>query len=114
MPFATASAAPGPASLRQPQPGSPGNDRMTSMQLFTEEGSADLVNARIGPDTDPRLREIMEIFVAHIHAAVKESRLTDAEWARGIEFLKSVGQFCSEWRSEGGRGGKEGVRTGRS
>src|SRR3546814_5738996 len=42
----------------------------------------------------------MEIFVAHIHSAVKESRLTDAEWARGIEFLKSVGQFCSEWRDE--------------
>jgi catechol 1,2-dioxygenase len=73
---------------------------MTPMQLFTTEGSVDLVNARMGPDTDPRLREIMEIFVAHIHAAVKESRLTSAEWARGIEFLTSVGQSCNEWRQE--------------
>lgn len=69
-------------------------------RYFDADRSADVVNARMGPDMDPRLREIMSAFVRHIHAAVKEVSLTSEEWFAGIKFLTEVGHSCSDWRQE--------------
>lgn len=69
-------------------------------QFFTEEDSADAVNARIGPDVNPRLREVMTSLVKHLHAFTKDVRLTQREWEIAIDFLTRTGQICSEERQE--------------
>lgn len=67
---------------------------------FTEEGSTEAVNARMGEDVDPRLAEIMACLVRHLHAFAKEIRLTQAEWGCGIDFLTRTGRICSGERQE--------------
>jgi hydroxyquinol 1,2-dioxygenase len=67
---------------------------------FEEETSVEVVNARMGVDIDPRLREIMGVIVKHLHAAVKEIEPTHEEWLKAIQFLTEVGQTCTEWRQE--------------
>lgn len=67
---------------------------------FTEEGSVEAVNARMGVDIDPRLREVMACLVKHIHAFAKEVHLTQREWEYGIDFLTRTGQICSDERQE--------------
>jgi catechol 1,2-dioxygenase len=71
-----------------------------NLAFFDAARSADVVNARMGPDISPRLREVMTIVVNHLHAAVKEAQLTSEEWMAGIEFLTATGQMCSDWRQE--------------
>jgi catechol 1,2-dioxygenase len=68
--------------------------------LFTEEGSAEAVNARIGPSTGPRLRTVMEAAVRHLHSFVKEVEPTHDEWETAIEFLSETGRMCTDWRQE--------------
>lgn len=67
---------------------------------FTESGSADAVNARIGPDINPRLAGIMTSLVRHLHAFIKDVQLTQEEWEVAIEFLTRTGQICSGERQE--------------
>ena len=67
---------------------------------FAAETSAEVVIARIGADVDPRFREIMTAVIRHLHALVKEVRLTDDEWMAAIQFLTKTGQMCSDWRQE--------------
>jgi catechol 1,2-dioxygenase len=67
---------------------------------FEEQTSAEVVNARMGPDVDPRLREVMGAIVRHLHAAVKEIEPTHEEWLAAIKFLTETGQMCTEWRQE--------------
>ncbi|RIX98706.1 6-chlorohydroxyquinol-1,2-dioxygenase [Aureimonas flava] len=67
---------------------------------FTEEGSAEAVNARILPEADPRLRRVMESLVKHLHAFVKDVELTESEWEYAIDFLTRTGQICSDSRQE--------------
>ena len=68
--------------------------------LFSEEHSAEVVNARMGENADPRLREIVGALVRHLHAAVKEVEPTQEEWLAAIDFLTRTGQMCSAWRQE--------------
>lgn len=49
---------------------------------------------------DPRLREIILTIIRHVHAAASEMNLTFDEWMQGMEFLKNVGQTCTEDRQE--------------
>ena len=49
---------------------------------------------------DPRLREIMEAAVRHLHAFAREVSLTPAEWLTGIRFLTEVGHACTPVRQE--------------
>lgn len=67
---------------------------------FTEEASVDVVNARMGQDIDPRLKEVMATLVKHLHAAVKEIEPTHEEWLTAIKFLTDVGHMCTDWRQE--------------
>ncbi|MBW6419657.1 dioxygenase [Celeribacter sp. PS-C1] len=67
---------------------------------FTEEGSVEAVNARMGSDIDPRLKIVMGALVKHLHAFAKEVELTQKEWDFGIDFLTQTGQICSPERQE--------------
>lgn len=67
---------------------------------FTEEGSVEAVNARLGGDINPRLAEIMACLVHHLHAFAKDIQLTQDEWQVAIRFLTETGQICSGERQE--------------
>lgn len=60
---------------------------------------ADVVRSFDG-SPDPRLREIVEAAVRHLHAFVSEVGLSREEWRRGIDFLTAVGHMSSESRQE--------------
>jgi protocatechuate 3,4-dioxygenase beta subunit len=49
---------------------------------------------------NPRLKEIMDAAVRHMHAFAREVNLTPEEWLTGIQFLTAVGQACTPLRQE--------------
>ncbi|HLI42683.1 MAG TPA: dioxygenase [Streptosporangiaceae bacterium] len=49
---------------------------------------------------DPRLRELLSALVVHLHAFVRETGLTVAEWQAAIDFLTATGRTCDEERQE--------------
>ena len=49
---------------------------------------------------NPRLKQIMDAAVRHMHAFVREVELTPAEWIQGLQFLTAVGQACTPIRQE--------------
>ena len=69
-------------------------------EYFREETSAEVVNARIGAGTDPRLKQILSALVTHLHAFVKDVEPTPQEWETAIGFLTRTGQMCSDTRQE--------------
>ncbi|MBO0745806.1 MAG: hydroxyquinol 1,2-dioxygenase [Candidatus Dormibacteraeota bacterium] len=48
----------------------------------------------------PRLREVMQSLVHHLHACIREVRLTEGEWATAIDFLTRVGRLTDDRRQE--------------
>lgn len=70
------------------------------MQYFSEHTSVATVNDRMGPETTPRMAQVMGALVSHLHAFAKEVHLTQAEWEAGIAFLTKTGQMCSGERQE--------------
>src|SRR3954452_16186728 len=66
----------------------------------TEDDITAEVLARFSGTADPRLRQIMLALINHLHAFVKEVRLTEAEWFQAIEILTEAGKMCSEKRQE--------------
>lgn len=69
-------------------------------EYFSEAQSAEVVNARMGSETDPRLRQIMHSLVTHLHAFIKDVEPTTGEWDAAIDFLTKTGQICSDTRQE--------------
>jgi protocatechuate 3,4-dioxygenase beta subunit len=60
----------------------------------------DAVIEQMATTPDPRLREIMDAAVRHLHAFAREVNLTPDEWLKGIAFLTAVGQACTPYRQE--------------
>jgi hydroxyquinol 1,2-dioxygenase len=60
----------------------------------------DEVLASFDATPDPRTREILQSLVAHLHAFARDVRLTEQEWAKGIEFLTRVGHITDDRRQE--------------
>jgi hydroxyquinol 1,2-dioxygenase len=67
---------------------------------FTEETAADAVVDSFAQTPDPRLRELLSSLVRHLHAFVRETEPTIAEWERAIGFLTATGQKCDDERQE--------------
>lgn len=59
-----------------------------------------LVLQRLKDTPDARLRTILTSLVRYAHEFVRETKLTEAEWFAGIQFLTQVGQMCDEKRQE--------------
>jgi hydroxyquinol 1,2-dioxygenase len=70
------------------------------MRQFNEDTLTDAVIARLKKTKNPRLREIMQSAVKHLHAFSREVNLTEEEWFEGIKFLTAVGQKCDDKRQE--------------
>ena len=67
---------------------------------FTEETAADAVIESFAATPDPRLRELLTSLVRHLHAFVRDTEPTIAEWERAIDFLTATGQKCDHERQE--------------
>jgi hydroxyquinol 1,2-dioxygenase len=67
---------------------------------FTEETATDAVVASFAGTADPRLREILESLVRHLHGFVREVEPTFEEWERAVGFLTVTGQRCDDQRQE--------------
>jgi catechol 1,2-dioxygenase/hydroxyquinol 1,2-dioxygenase len=70
------------------------------MQAHTPESITEVVVQQMATTPDPRMKEIMESAVRHLHAFAREVKLTPAEWIKGIEFMTKVGQMCTPARQE--------------
>jgi catechol 1,2-dioxygenase/hydroxyquinol 1,2-dioxygenase len=70
------------------------------MREYTPQTITDAVIEQMSTTSDPRMKEIMESAVKHLHAFAREVKLTPAEWLKGIEFLTKVGQMCTPARQE--------------
>ena len=55
---------------------------------------------RIKGMPDPRLREILNCLITHLHDFARESRLSEAEWLEGVKFLSRTGQISNDLRQE--------------
>ncbi|HZD73936.1 MAG TPA: dioxygenase, partial [Actinomycetota bacterium] len=73
--------------------------QLASQPVTTAE-LTEAVIARFSDAPDPRLREIMQSLVRHLHAFAAEVRLTQAEWLAGIRFLTATGHKCDDKRQE--------------
>ncbi|MBY8856569.1 intradiol ring-cleavage dioxygenase [Nocardia sp. CA2R105] len=49
---------------------------------------------------DPRLRVVMQALTRHLHAFIREVRLSEQEWQAGIEFLTRAGHITDDRRQE--------------
>src|SRR5580700_1791831 len=47
-----------------------------------------------------RLREILSLVISHVHAIVREAKVTHDEWWQAIDFLTRAGKMCSDNRQE--------------
>jgi hydroxyquinol 1,2-dioxygenase len=70
------------------------------MRQFNEDNLTEAVVARLKKTKNPRLREVMQSAVKHLHAFAREVNLTEEEWFEGIKFLTAVGQKCDDKRQE--------------
>ena len=70
------------------------------MQLVTEDNITELAAARWGTAHDPRLAQIMQALVRHLHDFAREVRLTEAEWMAAVQWLTRTGQISDEKREE--------------
>jgi len=70
------------------------------MALETGEAYTKAVMKRWEAIPDPRLREVMQSAIKHLHAFVSEVKPTGAEWFTAIQFLTDIGHKCDDKRQE--------------
>jgi protocatechuate 3,4-dioxygenase beta subunit len=70
------------------------------MQDLDEFTVTDETLRQLAGTENPRLKEICDAAVRHMHAFAREVNLTPEEWLFGIQFLTAVGQKCSPLRQE--------------
>lgn len=69
-------------------------------ELFSEERSAEVVEASLEGTRDPRLRQVLGSLVRHLHDFVKDVEPTEDEWNAAIAFLTATGHQCDDVRQE--------------
>lgn len=69
-------------------------------QQAVEDRLVDHVLESFAECRDPRLHELMTGLVRHLHAYIREVRLTEAEWATAIDFLTRAGHITTDVRQE--------------
>lgn len=77
------------------------NERqVNTMRNFDEETITEAVLERVGQARDPRMKQISEALVRHLHGFIREVRPSQAEWEQGIRFLTRTGHMCDDKRQE--------------
>ncbi len=70
------------------------------MSNLTEQNLVNAVLEKLEGAKDPRFKQVMTSLIKHLHAFVRETELTEAEWFRGIQFLTATGKKCDDKRQE--------------
>src|ERR1041384_5662542 len=70
------------------------------MAYPSEEKHTKAVLKRYEDIPNPRLREVMQSALKHLHAFVSEVRPTGEEWFKAIQYLTAIGQKCDDRRQE--------------
>jgi hydroxyquinol 1,2-dioxygenase len=73
---------------------------VSAEQAERESQLVERVVASFEGTSDPRLKELMQALTRHLHAFLREVRLTEEEWQRAIEFLTAVGHITDDRRQE--------------
>jgi hydroxyquinol 1,2-dioxygenase len=66
----------------------------------TQSAILEEVLARYRTTEDPRLREIMLGLISHLHAFVRETKITWTEWERAMAFLATAASVTGPGRNE--------------
>jgi len=74
--------------------------QISAEQIEREESLIRTVLASFDNAPDERLRTLMQALVRHLHAFVREVRLTEDEWNRAIAFLTAAGHITDDKRQE--------------
>ncbi|MCT1602781.1 hydroxyquinol 1,2-dioxygenase [Kocuria sp. p3-SID1433] len=69
-------------------------------QTAVEEDLIERVLASFAQTQDSRLKPVMESLTRHLHAFIRDVRLTEDEWNAAIEFLTAVGHITDDRRQE--------------
>ncbi|KJK45104.1 hydroxyquinol 1,2-dioxygenase [Lentzea aerocolonigenes] len=69
-------------------------------QQDIEQHLTDEVVASFARTPDLRTRELLQALTKHLHAFIREVRLTEQEWAKAIEFLTATGHITDDKRQE--------------
>ena len=69
-------------------------------QRAREEELVELVTASFRNTEDPRLKLLMQALTRHLHAFLREVRLTEEEWGQAIAFLTETGHRTDDRRQE--------------
>jgi hydroxyquinol 1,2-dioxygenase len=70
------------------------------MPYVTEKNLTDIVLKRWQDIPDPRLRDVMQSLIKHLHAFVREIEPTGAEWFKAIDWITRTGKMCDDKRQE--------------
>ena len=74
--------------------------RVTGEQRAREEELTEHVIASFAQAEDPRAKFVLQSLTRHLHAFLREVRLTEQEWATAISFLTDAGHITDERRQE--------------
>jgi hydroxyquinol 1,2-dioxygenase len=70
------------------------------MRDFDETSITDAVLERLSATPDPRMRQVSQALVRHLHAFVREVEPSFEEWQTAISFLTRTGHMCDDKRQE--------------
>jgi hydroxyquinol 1,2-dioxygenase len=73
---------------------------ISAAQRAREEALVERVVASFVDTPDSRTKELVEALTRHLHAFLRETRLTEEEWKRAIDFLTAVGHITDDRRQE--------------
>ena len=76
------------------------SDDISAEQHEREDQLVQVVLDSFEATEDPRLKELVQGVVRHLHAFLRDVRLTEEEWKQGIDFLTAVGHITDERRQE--------------
>ncbi len=70
------------------------------MTYITEQNLTDVVLKRWQDIPDPRLKEIMQSMIKHMHAFVRDVEPTGEEWFKAIDWITRTGKMSDNKRQE--------------
>ena len=76
------------------------NGSAAAQHRFDPKFTQTVIDA-MGPNTSPRMREVMTSLTKHLHDFAREVELTVDEWFEGVALMNWAGQMSNDRRNEG-------------